>query len=92
MKVAYKTFFRVFAAIILFSFISCNNDDKKENLTFIQSLPEYVKENILWYCDYEDNSFYKCEGEGSESPYAGGGIFITDEKNSFYGIERLISY
>lgn len=60
--------------------------------TFGGGLPDTVKANILWYCDYEDNTFYKWEGEGTDTPYAGGGIFITDEENTEYGIQNSIAY
>ena len=73
---------------------SCSRYDKTDTpqTTFIDRLPDSVRNGILWYCDYEDNSFYKWEGEGTETPFAGGGIFITDEQNAMYGIEQSFSF
>ena len=58
--------------------------------TFIDSLPETIKDNILWFCDYEDRSFVKWEDDGTGSYNSGGGIFLTDEENVQYGIDRKI--
>lgn len=59
---------------------------------FVDSLPPAVKQDILWYFDYEDNSFYKWEGQGPDDLNASGGIFITDTNNSSYGIESSVSF
>lgn len=78
--------------IIIYSSCSITEPDKNDKTTFISNLPVSVKDNILWYCDYEDNSFVKWEDEGTETPNAGGGIFITDETNSTYGIVDSLSH
>jgi len=71
---------------------SCNDSVSTSKETFIEHLPQSVKNNILWYCDYEDSSLKKWEDHGTGTPNAGGGIFITDELNSLYGIENSLSY
>lgn len=71
-------------------FFSCEKDNNEEQTTFIQKLPSTVQSEILWFCDYEDQSFRKWEDEGTENYYSGGGIFITDEANSLYGIENSL--
>jgi putative NADPH-quinone reductase len=93
MKKNYLKIFAFFCTIlILLSSCDKNITDPQQSFTFIEQLPNSVKNDILWYCDYEDNSFYKWEGEGTETPNAGGGIFVTDSVNSIYGIEQSLHY
>lgn len=60
--------------------------------TFIGQLPHAAKSKILWFCDYEDGTFVKWEDQGTGTYYAGGGIFITDEQNTDYGIVSNYTY
>lgn len=52
---------------------------------FMNSLPDTVKNNILWYADHEENDLSDWEDKGTDNFYAGGGIFLTDRKNVSYG-------
>lgn len=74
---------------VLIMFFSCQKDhyEISEN-TFLYNLPDSVKNKVLWFCDYEDKSFYKWEGKGTNTQYAGGGIFVTDKKNTDYGFDK----
>lgn len=58
--------------------------------TFLESLPEGVRSNVIWFSDFEDNSFKKWEDQGTSHEFSGGGIFNTDESNISYGIENEI--
>lgn len=87
--------------VLLFLFSSCQGGEASalasrpkfsaplSSNTFVAGLP-VPPEQILWFCDYEDRSFSKWEGKGQNDANAGGGIFITDETNTEYGIESSI--
>lgn len=53
---------------------------------FWQTLPPEYREAILWQADFESGDYSQWEDRGTESPNAGGGIFVTDPGNSFYGL------
>lgn len=72
-------------------FVGCAKLADYSELTFLEKLPATVRSHVLWFCDFEDKSFWKWEGEGTDTPYAGGGIFLTDPVNSLYGIDSLHS-
>lgn len=55
-------------------------------LNFIETLPETIQNQILWFSDYEDQSFTKWEDEGTSGEFSGGGIFNTDDSNIEFGI------
>lgn len=73
-----KTFFKL---VFIFFLVHFN----AESQTFINTLPADARADILWYCDYEDQSFLKWTGTG-------GGIFNTDEDNVYYGIVQDTVY
>ncbi len=63
-----------------------------QTATFMDELPQATRSSVLWYCDYEDESFVKWEDAGTDDYYAGGGIFVTDDENTDYGISDSIFY
>lgn len=80
----------IISILSLLIVISCNGNAVAldRSSTFIGKLPLSVKKEILWYCDYEDNSFKKWIDAGTEDDDSGGGIFLTDEDNVEWGIEN----
>lgn len=86
-----KKYYLIILLCFLSLFISCNTDNNSEtSKTFIQKLPDSVQSQILWFCDFEDQSFKKWEDNGTDNYYSGGGIYITDELNASYGIEETV--
>lgn len=84
----------LFGLIFIFSFcyISCKQvaEPEKTKPLFIEKLPESIQSKIIWFCDYEDNNFSKWEDYGTDGYYSGGGIYLTDEANSIFGIQSSI--
>lgn len=90
----------VMMLIFLVSFANCKRN--QEDLTplaialwlcsqspktpFIETLPDEVRSSVLWFSTFEGNDFSEWEDQGTGTTYAGGGIFVTDESNTGYGI------
>ncbi len=92
LKIIAIIFYPSFIFCIIFSLMGCRENHDENIRTFIDNLPEEVKENILWFCDYEDGNFSKWEDYKTDNDYSGGGIFLTDPENSIYGIEQTVVY
>lgn len=75
---------------LVFFSMACTlfSPSNRENETFVEGLPASVRSQILWYCDFEDESFEKWEDAGTENENSGGGIFLTDEANISYGVSN----
>jgi len=74
----------VLSVLLISSVVCCRGAD--DDTTFVESLPAEVREQVLWYADFEDSTFEAWEDAGTDDYYSGGGIFITDKENTDYGV------
>lgn len=60
----------------------CRVVEEEKPYQFVESLPEGVQDDIVWHAGHETGDFSEWEDYGTDGYYSGGGIFITDRKNT----------